>query len=370
MSVVFEGQAILAPLTKGGNLPFRRLCVELGAVITTSEMAYSRQIVRKSKSELALLRKHDSEGCFGVQLATGKPDEGVRAGRMAEERGAAFVDINVGCPIHDVVRRGMGATLLRRPAALARVVEGMARELSVPVTVKIRSGWSPDKINALEIGRAVQEAGAAAITLHARTREQRYTKAADWGLIGELAEQLSIPVIGNGDILTHVEARQRRESAGCAAVMLARGVLIKPWLFREIAEDRAWEPTAEERVALYRRLAVFMKEHFRDDDKGRERTMRFLPWHFDFFSRYRPTPAGAWGAGDHPLIQTRVDDRDDDVPLLEAVLRDPRPEVHQRIATELWDASDDADAVARLEDLGREETPARGVQGGIGISNG
>lgn len=370
MSVSFEGQAVLAPLTKGGNLPFRRLCVELGARITTSEMAYARQIVRRSAAEQALLRRHPDEACFGVQLATSKPDEGVAAGRAAVERGADFVDLNVGCPIHDTVRRGMGASLLRRPAALARIVEAMARELPVPVTVKIRSGWSADKINAPQLGRAVADAGAAAITLHARTKEQRYTKAADWGLVAQLVEALPIPVIGNGDILTHYDARRRREESGCAGVMLARGALIKPWLFREIAEGRAWDPTAEERVSLFRRLAMFMREHFRDDEKGRARAMRFLPWHFDFFCRYRPLPEGEWGESEHPLIQTRTDDTGEELSLLEAVLRDPRPEMHERIAAALWDSDSDEDAVARLHDLGTEHEPARGVQGGIVISNG
>ena len=135
----WHGSTILAPLTKGGNLPFRRLCVDFGARITMSEMAYARQVVRGSRSELALLRKHSSESCYGVQLAVSKPEEGVKAGKRAVEQGAAFVDINAGCPIHDVVRRGMGATLLQRPAALARVVEAMAAALPVPVTVKIRS---------------------------------------------------------------------------------------------------------------------------------------------------------------------------------------------------------------------------------------
>ncbi len=371
MTVDFHGHAVLAPLTKGGNLPFRRLCVELGARITTSEMAYARQVVRRSRSELALLRRHSDETCFGVQLATTNADEGVRAGQMAIERGAVFVDLNCGCPIHDVVRRGMGATLLKRPAALARIVEGMVEGLDVPVTVKIRTGWKVGEENALEIGRLVAEAGAAALIVHGRSREQRYTKAADWDLIGELVAALDIPVIGNGDILTHYEARERQRASGCAAVMLGRGALIKPWVFREIAEGVTWQPTAEERVALYRRLAWFMREHFRDDERGRVRAMNFLPWHLDFFARYRPLPEAEWGerAAEHPLLQTRMPD-ESDVPLLEALLRDPRAEMHERMAGVLWESETDEVAVSRLLAIAEETPPVHGQGDEIATSTG
>jgi tRNA-dihydrouridine synthase 3 len=356
--VEWQDQTILSPLTKGGNLPFRRLCVDFGARITVSEMAYARQILRGSKSEMALLRKHDTESCFGVQLATASPDQAVEAGHIAVERGAVFVDLNCGCPIHDVVRRGMGATLLRRPNALARVVEALARELPVPVTVKIRSGWKENEINAPEIARLCEEAGAAAITVHARTREQRYSKLADWELVAQLVAERKIPIIGNGDILTWFEARMHREQSGCAAVMLARGALIKPWIFKEIAEQRTWTPAAEERIAVYHRFAGYLKEHFRDDDIGRERAMRFLPWHFSFFWRYRPLPSSAWAerARDYPLIQTRLE-AELDLPPLEAVLRDPREEVHQRLAEALWDSADDSDAVMRVTDVAVDYPP-------------
>lgn len=371
MTVEFGPHPWLAPLTKGGNLPFRRLCVDFGARLTMSEMAYSRQLLRRSRSEHALLRKHESETCFGVQLATTNPTEAANAGKMAVDRGADFVDLNVGCPIHDVVRRGMGATLLRRLPALGRIVEAMVRELPVPVTVKIRSGWREGKEIAIEVGRMLEAAGVAAVVLHARTVEQRYSKAADWGLIAQLASELSIPVIGNGDILTHYEARRRRLSSGCAAVMLARGALIKPWLFQEIERDSSWEPTPEERVSVYRRLAGYMKEHFRDDDLGRERAMRFLPWHFGFFCRYRPLPEEEWGdrAAEHPLMQTRMVQAED-VSLLESVLRDPRDEVHERIAAILWESEADEEASERLTELGRDVEPAAGEPIAVQTSNG
>ena len=354
----WQGHTILAPLTKGGNLPFRRLCVDFGAEITTSEMAYARQVNRRNRAELALLRRHPSEPVFGVQLAASKAPDAISAGRRAIEQGAQFVDLNCGCPIHDVVKRGMGATLLQRPSALARIVEGMVEGLSVPVTVKIRSGWKEDKGNASEVARLIEEAGAAAITIHPRSREQRYSKAADWGLVGQLVEERGIPVIGNGDILTHYEAERMQSESRCASVMVARGALIKPWIFQEIAQGQEWDPTAEERVGVYYRLACYMKEHFYDDEKGRVRAMRFLPWHFAFFWRYRPLPKSEFGAlsREHPLMQTRLGSK---VPedLLEGVLRDPRDEVHQRIAESLWDAASQAEAMAAIIRIGEQLPP-------------
>jgi tRNA-dihydrouridine synthase 3 len=351
----FTDATILAPLTKGGNLPFRRLCVDFGATVLMGEMAYARQILRRNKQELALLRRHSSEPVFGAQLAAGRAEDAVAAGKVAVERGAEFVDVNAGCPIHDVVRRGMGATLLQRPKALARIVEAMVAALPVPVTVKIRTGWCDAEINASEVAAAMEDAGAAALTVHGRTREQRYTRAADWDLIGRIASERRIPVIGNGDVSTWYEAVDKRAQSGCSSVMIGRAALIKPWIFDEIANGRAFEPDAAQRVSIYRRFAGYLKEHFRDDERGRERAMRFLPWHLDFFSRYRAWPEATWREASrvHPLLQTRPP-TETGLPVLEALLRDPRAEVHQRIADVLWEATDDGQAVERLERVAAE----------------
>ncbi|HLU39443.1 MAG TPA: tRNA-dihydrouridine synthase family protein, partial [Planctomycetota bacterium] len=325
----FRGHTILAPLTRGGNLPFRRLCVALGAKVTVSEMAYARQLLQGSGSERALLRKHASESCFGVQIAASNPDDAVRAGALAVERGAAFVDLNAGCPIHDVVRRGMGATLLQRPATLARIAGAMARALPVPVTVKIRTGWCEGDVNAPQVAQRLEEVGVAAIAVHGRTREQRYSRAADWDLIARIAAERAIPVVGNGDILTHYEARRRAYESACASLMVGRGALIKPWIFTEIERGEEWLPTARERVALYLRFVSFLKEHFGDDERGKKKAMYFLPWHLGFFCRYRPLPEREWEEASraHPLLQTRRPE-EDGLPPLEQLLRDGRASMH------------------------------------------
>ena len=368
----FRGRVFLAPLTKGGNLPFRRLLLQHGCTVTMGEMAYAYQVVRKSKSELALLRKHPDESCFGAQIAASKAPDAIVAGKVAAERGALWVDLNCGCPIHDVVKRGMGATLLQRPAHLGRLVEEMVKGIPVPVSVKIRLGWTESEQNASEVARICQESGAAALTVHGRTREQRYSRAADWDAIARIAAERTIPVIGNGDLLTWYETHERWQQSGVASVMVGRGALIKPWLFREITEKQAWEPTASERLAVYHNLAQMMKVHFRDDEKGKERAMRFLPWHFEWFCRYRPLSSLRWveSSRSHPLMQTRFPDDEADLSVLERLLRDARPEVHLRLADLLWAAPDAATAEVQAETLAAEMPPVTGEAGEMAVAHG
>ncbi len=319
----FESCVALAPLTVGGNLPFRRLCVELGAQVTFGEMAVVRRLLDRRRGEFALLRVHPDEPFFGAQLADRDPETLAEGARLAESRGARFVDLNCGCPIDDITRKGLGSSLLRKPRKIERLVESMVRAVSIPVTVKIRAGWSEKEINASEVARVCEEAGAAALTVHGRTREQRYSRKADWDLVGRVAAERGIPVIGNGDILTYYEARERRRQAGVASVMIGRGALIRPWVFREIQEGKEWLPTAEERLRLVWRYVELLREHFGGDDLARERIRRFLAWHLGFFCRYRPFPESeyALAALEHPLLQTRQPDLGDVDPL-ERVLRE------------------------------------------------
>lgn len=344
----FANKLWLAPLTRGGHPAFRRLCVEYGAEVTVGEMVVVRNLLRDKASEFALLRSHPDEPFFGVQLADKKPETLGEGARIAEQRGARFVDLNCGCPIFQITGRGLGASLLKKPGRLARLVSGLRAAVSVPVTVKIRTGWSEGKINVSEVARACEEAGAAAITIHGRSREQRYSQAADWDLIGKVAAERTIPVVGNGDILTHFEARERKARSGVTSLMLARGALIKPWLFREIREERSWLPTAEERFGVLWRFVGLLREHFHDDERGRRRMMTFLPWHLGFFSRYRPLPEEEFGRRslEHPLLQTRMTIGTLLSPL-EGLLRDPRPETHEDFARVLIEAATEDEARER-----------------------
>jgi len=351
----FQDAVVLAPLTVGGNLPFRRLCVELGARVTVGEMAVVRKLLRGSSAEFALLKSHPDEPFFGVQLADNKPESLAEGARLAESRGARFVDLNCGCPIHEITRRGLGASLLRKPARLGRLVAAMAKAVRIPVTVKLRVGWHEGEENVSQVARACEEGGAAAIAVHGRTREQRYSRAADWDVVGRVAAERAVPVIGNGDILTHYEARERMRRTGVRSVMLGRGALIKPWLFREIRADRSWLPTPEERFSVLWRFVELLREHFGTDERGVKRTLRFLPWHLNFFCRYVPLPEQEYGERSraHPLLQSRLQAPAPASPL-ERLLGDARPGLHQRLAAELVASATREAALARALALAAE----------------
>lgn len=349
----FQDAVVLAPLTVGGNLPFRRLCVELGAQVTYGEMAVVRKLLRGSAAEFALLKSHPDERFFGVQLADNKPDSLAEGARLAESRGARFVDLNCGCPIHEITRRGLGASLLRKPSRLGRLVAAMTKAVAVPVTVKLRLGWHEGEENVSTVARACEENGAGAIAIHGRTREQRYSRAADWDVVGRVAAERGVPVIGNGDVLTHFEAAERTARSGVRSVMLARGALIKPWLFREIRDGRSWLPTPEERLGVLWRFVELLREHFGTDERGQKRMRRFLPWHLNFFCRYVPLPEADYAerARQHPLLQSRLQPPPPASPL-ERLLADPRSETHQRFAEELLSSSAPDEALERARTLG------------------
>lgn len=294
------GAVIMAPMTKGSNLPYRRLCVELGAKVLISEMVVARRLKQRRQGEFALIRRAPDEPCFAVQLAGNQPDEMAWAAALVESRGADFIDINLGCPIDHFTRKGLGAALGRQPTKVRRIVEAMSAAVKIPVTVKIRLGWNADSLNYMTLARAAVDGGASAVFVHGRTREARYRQPANWEAIAEIASALPVPVIGNGDLLFAHECHERLESSACTAVMTARGVLIKPWLFREL-EQGYWDITAEERLDLYRRYVTLALDHWGDDEHGRGRLREFLKWHVGFWCRYAPRrPDGSW-----PTMQQR-----------------------------------------------------------------
>jgi tRNA-dihydrouridine synthase 3 len=300
---ILTGAVVMAPMTKGSNLPYRRLCVELGARVTISEMTLARRLKQKRSSELALIRRFPGEPCSGVQIASRKPDEAAWAAVLVEARGADFIDVNLGCPIDYFTRKGLGASIGRQPTRIRRLVEAIKHAVTrLPVTVKIRLGWNDGQRNYLQQARAAVDGGADALFVHGRTRNARYRFAADWDAIGEIASAVPVPVVGNGDLLFphEIEAAYRR--SGCAGVMVARAALIKPWIFRE-AHSGYWDFTAEDRLALYRRYAAMARDHWGHDDHGLTRVRTFLRWHLDFWSRYVPRHPD----GTYPTMQQRAD---------------------------------------------------------------
>ena len=290
-----EGAVVLAPMTRGGNLPYRRLCAELGARVLMSEMTVARRLKQRRRGEYALIRRAPDEPFFGVQLAGTDADEMGWAAALVESRGADLVDVNFGCPIDHFTRKGMGAALGRQPKRIRRIVEAMKRAVAaVPVTAKIRLGWNDGDRNYLEQARAAVDGGADAVVVHGRTRDARYRQSADWDAIGEVAAAVPVPVVGNGDILFPHEIAEARTRSGCAGVMAGRGALIKPWLFKE-ALDGYWDISADERLAIYRRYVELAREHWGEDEHGLTRVREFLVWHLGFWCRYAPRRAdGTW----------------------------------------------------------------------------
>ena len=354
---VLDGAVVLAPLTKGCNLPYRRLCAELGARVTMSEMVVARRLKQRRRSEFALIRRAADEVCFGVQLAGTVPEEMGWAAALAEARGADLVDVNCGCPIDYFTSKGLGAALSRQPARIRRIVEGMKRAVvRVPVTVKIRLGWNEKSRNHVEQARAAVDGGADALVVHGRTRDARYRQDADWEAVGEVVAAVSVPVVGNGDILFPQNVIDARRRSGCAGVMVGRGALIKPWIFRE-ATDGYWDISADERLGLYRRYVELAREHWGADDHGAARTREFLRWHLGFWCRYVP----ARPDGTLPTMQERTD-RSFARSALETVLARGDDATLDWLADRLM-AGDEVEAAAAPE-------PSAGGSGEVEISEG
>jgi tRNA-dihydrouridine synthase 3 len=348
---------VLGPMTKGSNLPYRRLCVELGARVTVSEMTVARRLKQKKRSEFALIRRAPDEPCFGVQLAGNQPDEMAWAAELVASRGAEFVDVNLGCPIDYFTSKGLGAALARQPKRVQRIVEEMVKALNgVPATVKIRLGWNASSLNFLEVAKAAVDGGAAAVFVHGRTRDARYKFSADWDAVGEVVRAVPVPVIGNGDLLFPHEVEAARARSGCAAVMVARGALIKPWLYREMNEG-ARDLSAEERLAIYRRYVALALEHWGDTERSRAQVADFTTWHFGFWCRYAPRRAdGSW-----PSMQERESIDWAQTPLDRLLVRQDAA-AHAWLAERLI-AGDEVDPAAAPEPSAEDEDSRRsGVQ--------
>jgi tRNA-dihydrouridine synthase 3 len=304
----FRDKLFLAPLTTLGNLPFRRLAKRLGADITCGEMALATNILQGQASEWALLRRHPDEDCFGVQLAGGFPDVMAAATQLISEQCSVdFIDCNFGCPIDLVCGKGAGASCLRKPSRVGEIVKSMSTVApNVPITLKMRKGYGEEPI-AHTIIPKLKEWGAVAATLHGRTREQRYSKLADWSYINQcaaMAQETGVQLVGNGDIYSWQDHYKRLEDSrysplgnynnegegegGLATTYIARGALIKPWLFTEIKQRQDWDISASERLDLYKQFCSLGLEHWGSDERGVASTRRFFLEWLSFTHRYIP----------------------------------------------------------------------------------
>lgn len=235
-NVTLENNVILAPMAGVTDLPFRLLCKEQGAGLLCMEMVSAKAIHYKNKNTEALMEIRPEEMPVSLQLFGSEPDLMAEVAQQIAERPFAILDINMGCPVPKVVNNGEGSALMKNPKKVEEIVYKVSNAIKKPLTVKIRKGFDEENVNAVEIAKIAESAGAAAVAVHGRTRAQYYSGQADWDIIAAVKNAVKIPVIGNGDITSAQKAVEMIRHTGCDGVMIGRGAQGNPWIFKQITE--------------------------------------------------------------------------------------------------------------------------------------
>ena len=283
--VEITGKAALAPMAGVADRAFRRICVEYGAAYVVGEMVSSKGLNFGDRKSAELLELGEEERPAAVQLFGDDPEQMARAARLAMAVRPDAIDINMGCPAPKIAGNHCGSALMREPELCRRIVRAVAEAVEVPVTAKIRKGYGRDEVNAVEVAQACAAGGAAAITVHGRTREQMYAPPVDWEIIRRVKEAVDIPVIGDGDVTSAAQAAALYEQTGCDLVMVGRGALGAPWLFAQInaylQEGRVLpDPPVAKRMAVLLRQISLAVEY-----KGERVAMREARKHAAWYMR-------------------------------------------------------------------------------------
>ena len=265
-NVEISNQVVLAPMAGITNSAYRRICKEMGVGLVYAEMVSDKAIVYNNKKTIDLLYMTEEERPISQQIFGSDVDSFVEAAKFIEkEMKPDIIDINMGCPVPKVaVRAQAGSALLKNQDKIYEVIKNVVNNVSVPVTVKIRSGWDNKHINAVEVAKICEKAGASAICIHPRTRSQGYSGKADWSIIKEVVDNVSIPVIGNGDIRSPEDAKNMLDETGCTAIMIGRGLLGNPWLIKNtvsyLSNEKYELPSELDRIDMALHHLAYLKE--------------------------------------------------------------------------------------------------------------